>query len=42
LQVKNPATALRQPKRWGVAPVDLDGDGWIDLVVANDTSNLSS
>jgi enediyne biosynthesis protein E4 len=24
-------------KSLGVAPVDLDGDGWVDLVVANDT-----
>jgi hypothetical protein len=24
-------------KSLGVAPVDLDGDGWIDLIVANDT-----
>ena len=24
-------------KSLGVAPVDIDGDGWIDLIVANDT-----
>ncbi len=37
IQVKNPATGLPAGKALGVAPVDLDGDGWIDLVVANDT-----
>ena len=37
LQVKNPASGLPMGKSLGVAPVDLDGDGWIDLVVANDT-----
>jgi hypothetical protein len=25
-------------KTLGVAPVDLDGDGWIDVIVANDTT----
>jgi hypothetical protein len=37
VQVKNPATGVPAGKSLGVAPVDLDGDGWIDLVVANDT-----
>lgn len=37
VQVKNPATGLPAAKSLGVAPVDLDEDGWIDLVVANDT-----
>jgi len=37
LQVKNPATGVPAAKTLGIAPVDLDGDGWIDLVIANDT-----
>ncbi|MHB8523270.1 MAG: CRTAC1 family protein [Limisphaerales bacterium] len=37
IQIKNPATGAPMAKSLGVAPVDLDGDGWIDLVVANDT-----
>ncbi len=37
IAVKNPATGVPAAKSLGVAPVDLDGDGWIDLVVANDT-----
>jgi hypothetical protein len=37
LQVRNPATGVPVAKSLGVAPVDLDEDGWIDLVVANDT-----
>src|SRR5437867_3896048 len=37
LYVTNPATGVAAAKTLGVAPVDLDGDGWIDLVVANDT-----
>jgi hypothetical protein len=37
IQIKNSATGVPMGKALGVAPVDLNGDGWIDLVVANDT-----
>jgi hypothetical protein len=37
VQVRNPATGLPMGKSLGVSPVDLDQDGWMDLVVANDT-----
>jgi hypothetical protein len=37
IQVKNPNTGVPAGKSLGVAPVDVDGDGWIDLVIANDT-----
>jgi len=37
LQIMAPATGLPMAKSLAVAPVDVDGDGWIDLVVANDT-----
>ena len=37
LHVRNPATDVPVGKGLGVAPVDLDEDGAIDLVVANDT-----
>jgi hypothetical protein len=37
IQVKNAATGVPVAKSLGVAPVDLDEDGWIDLIIANDT-----
>ena len=37
IPIKNRATGLPMAKSLGVSPVDLDNDGWIDLVVANDT-----
>ena len=37
VQVKNPSTGHPMAKSLAVAPVDVDNDGWIDLVVANDT-----
>jgi hypothetical protein len=37
VQVKNPATGVPVAKSLGIVPIDLDTDGWIDLVVANDT-----
>lgn len=37
VQIKNPSTGLPMAKSLGVAPIDLDHDGWIDLIVANDT-----
>lgn len=38
LRKQNPATKAYVSKSLGVAPVDLDGDGWIDFVIANDTT----
>ncbi|MGE0454512.1 MAG: CRTAC1 family protein [Vicinamibacteria bacterium] len=37
VRVVNPATSLPMAKSLAVAPVDADGDGWIDILVANDT-----
>ncbi len=37
VQVANPATQVPMAKALGLAPVDLDRDGWIDVVIANDT-----
>ena len=37
VQVRNRATGLPLGKSLGVAPLDLYDDGWLDLVVANDT-----
>ena len=37
LQVKNAATGLPMAKTLAVAPIDLNHDGFMDLVVANDT-----
>jgi hypothetical protein len=38
LEVKHPTTGEPLAKSLAVAPVDIDNDGWIDLVVANDTA----
>jgi hypothetical protein len=37
IQIKDPGTGLPMAKSLAVSPVDVDNDGWIDLVVANDT-----
>ncbi|HVS02540.1 MAG TPA: CRTAC1 family protein [Thermoanaerobaculia bacterium] len=37
LHIDNPATGVPVAKSLAVAPIDVDGDGWIDLMVANDT-----
>ncbi len=37
VQVRSSVTNVPMAKSLGVAPIDLDGDGWLDFVVANDT-----
>ncbi len=37
IQVSNPATGNPMGKSLAIAPVDYDGDGWMDVIVANDT-----
>jgi hypothetical protein len=37
LMVKNPATGVPVAKSLGVTFVDVDEDGWLDIIVANDT-----
>ncbi len=37
VQVNNPATNLPMGKALGITPIDVDQDGWIDVLVANDT-----
>ena len=37
MHVKNPATGVPMAKSLGIAPIDVNHDGWQDLIVANDT-----
>ena len=37
IQVNNPATGLPMAKGLAIAPIDVDGDGWLDVFLANDT-----
>lgn len=37
LHVRNPATNVPMAKSLGVTFIDIDGDGWLDVLVANDT-----
>jgi hypothetical protein len=38
IRITDPATGRPMAKSLAVAPIDLDGDGWMDLIVANDTT----
>ena len=38
VRVKNPATGVPVAKTLGVSAVDYNHDGWMDLIVANDTT----
>ena len=37
IRIRNPATGVPVGKALGLLPIDGDGDGWMDLLVANDT-----
>ena len=37
IQIKNELTDVPMGKSMGVAPCDYNGDGWLDIIVANDT-----
>jgi len=37
IRVRNPATGEPMAKSLGLRPCDVNGDGWIDFIVANDT-----
>jgi len=37
LRIRNPSTNVPLAKSLGVTFTDFDGDGWVDIVVANDT-----
>ena len=37
MRVVNPSTGKPIAKSLGVLPIDVNGDGWIDFIVANDT-----
>lgn len=37
VQIRSSATKVPMAKSLGVSPVDIDEDGWVDFIVANDT-----